>query len=364
MTLRGIPSGGGVPSTWTTQTALFLGEESNNLALRNVLTIETDLSSHTDTAMCPEEPQAKLNEIWHVPDQGTRGTCTAFAVKAAEELWRYRNRTSEDPEELVPLSAEFLYSKMRDHSYTCVGVEVPDQQLEKQTRLGATYIAQARRALATAGVCPEFLAPYDASQAVAFRQKKFSETATDRAMELKVEESIFEHDIVQVTKGRPIGTGKVWRNRKNYHQDDGEPITTSKIFHDALAKGSPIVAAFALLNSEGKTAWVGARTRLCGQVVYPTDEFITRLRPVGGHAVCITGFVPNHDAAPGGTFVFRNSFGPFDFAWHATDKSRCPPLPLWRGYGAISSQDVDRYCWEYMFRMPADGPITGDLEVE
>ena len=295
--------------------------------------------------------EVDLADLWGVPDQGPRGTCTAFAINAAEELWRTRQAVingSPDPVGIEHLSAEYLYAKMSQIAPTDHGVEVDGDAAEALLSGGARYIVQGREALDQWGICREDEAPYDKTRRFDHQEGPFSQSVEDSAATRKVPAEAWQHDIVQVVSGPVIGLNQLWMNQS---QSDDPEVQPSKIFHDALAQGSPVVAAFALLNYQGRSAWQGSRPRLCGQIIYPDDGDLGGVRPIGGHVVCLTGFVPDGSGRHG-TFVFRNSLGDRDFAWWAEDENRCPEVPGLRGYGTISSQDVDRYCWEYMFRRP------------
>ncbi len=65
---------------------------------------------------------------------------------------------------------------------------------------------------------------------------------------------------------------------------------------------------------------------------------------IGGHCVCITGFLPDPSEPNGGHFVIRNSWGP---QWGAQVPS--PPYNSPEpGYGEISASYVEGFCWELL----------------
>ena len=65
---------------------------------------------------------------------------------------------------------------------------------------------------------------------------------------------------------------------------------------------------------------------------------------VGGHAVCVTGFVPNAAEPNGGHFVIRNSWGT---GWGAVGKPADAGNPE-PGHGSVSATYVELYAWEWL----------------
>lgn len=65
---------------------------------------------------------------------------------------------------------------------------------------------------------------------------------------------------------------------------------------------------------------------------------------VGGHAVCVTGFVPNPAEPNGGHFVIRNSWGSgWGTLGNPADARNPEP-----GYGSVSATYVELYAWEWL----------------
>ncbi|MBE9640661.1 C1 family peptidase [Salipiger mangrovisoli] len=284
---------------------------------------------------------------WAARDQGARGTCTAFAVVAAEELWRYRNRdAAEASADFLPLSEEYLYSAIWRSSYADVGISRPQGEAERLEAEGATYLAQAVLALQTCGLCRADLVPYEEDRAANFRHPRFADCVEQEAGSRRIATGGLVHNIVDLEEGPTVGLDKIWKHAR------GDRLT-SQVLHEALAAGSPVVAAFATLDQIGHGTWFGPEAQLYGKVIYPSDQYLRGLRPDGGHTVCLTGFLPAsiRGVPPSGAFLLRNSFGELDFCWDA-GRWGCGPNPAWRGYGMISAADVDRYCWEYLFRAP------------
>lgn len=83
--------------------------------------------------------------------------------------------------------------------------------------------------------------------------------------------------------------------------------------------------------------------------MYPADTGLRAdLRATGGHAVCLVGYEALTEKSGGG-FVFRDSFGDFDFARKSGDDPAAPRAPA-AGYGVVSASALDRWCRETMLR--------------
>lgn len=291
-------------------------------------------------------------DFWPVRYQGARGTCNAFAVNAAEELYRWLQDRSQP---MVPLSDEYLYSATRaipfDDCRLNLGLKKKD--IEERERTGATYLAQARLALEDQGVCRADLAPYTQRGAVNHVETVFSDAAHTDAATRRIETSDLRHYIVEPGEERRFfGDDRSWEPPL---EQDGSEQSCSDIIHAALMNGTPVVAGFCILDTIGYAAWFGLRAMRFGTVAYPSDALVRaeRLGPSGGHAVCIVGYDPGE--APGeGWFLFRNSFGPFGFS-RDRDSDNLLPKATARGYGYISERDVDRYCWEILHRAGPQG---------
>jgi hypothetical protein len=295
--------------------------------------------------------------FWPVKYQGPRGTCNAFAVNAAEELYHWRNAPDQP---IPPLSEEYLYSAMRQIGFRDprLNLGLSDKEIAARLRSGATYLAQARLALIDTGVCADTYAPYTVHKPINFYQPSFSEAAHQDAAQRKAQASELQHFIVTPGPERKFfGLDRVWE--PPLETDQGEGQSCSDVIHAALMAGTPVVAGFCILTEVGNAAWFGLHAARFGSVAYPSDQLVreSRLAPRGGHAVCIIGYEPG--TAPGeGWFLIRNSFGPFGFACDR-DMDNLPPRSVARGYGYISEQDVDRYCWEMLFRAaPQDRPTA------
>lgn len=82
--------------------------------------------------------------------------------------------------------------------------------------------------------------------------------------------------------------------------------------------------------------WSTASGFVYGTVLDPPPVSIV----VGGHAVAITGFMPDREEHKGGYFIVRNSWG---VEWGANAPARGLPEP---GYGRVSATYVDNFLWE------------------
>ncbi|SMX28389.1 hypothetical protein TRP8649_02509 [Pelagimonas phthalicica] len=287
--------------------------------------------------------------FWPVKYQGARGTCNAFAVNAAVELDHWLRDKSQP---ITPLSEEYIYAKMRGISLTDkrLNLDLTKRQLEERKKSGATYLAQAVIALAENGVCRADLAPYSQRGAINHYQKEFTEEAEADAATRRSNAADLRHYIVVPGDDQIFfGPERCWEPPL---EKDGSPQACSDIIYSALAQGAPVVAGFGVLSQVGKAAWFGLRAYRFGGIHYPSDKLVReeKLGPSGGHAICIVGY--ERDEATGkGWFVFRNSFGSFGFSADRDDDDLLP-IAIARGYGYISSDDVDRYCWELMYRQP------------
>ena len=356
MSNRNIAIGGGVPADWNPRLGIALGERAEKgtfLRSREESFIVSALAEKfSDRFLLPQTadgdsvdlvaPASELSD-WEVRDQGRRATCTAFAVAAMEELWRF----AFGGESTLPdLSEEFLYYKSRNKGFCEVGINLPQGEVDALTRSGATFLKQAKVALEEFGVSLEHEAPYKRRAQVNGRIEPVTNAVSSAAR--RKPSTAFVHNIVDSSNGATVGVSRAWETPLSID------TRVSDIIRDAISKDLAVAAGFAVLNGPGRGAWLGATPFLTGHVKYPNDTVAAGLSPIGGHAVCMVGFVAeNTDEAATptnpGWFIFRNSLGPYRFARDAKITARPPASPL-PGYGLISAADVDRYCWEYLYR--------------
>ncbi|MEM8730671.1 MAG: hypothetical protein AAGF79_12200 [Pseudomonadota bacterium] len=276
---------------------------------------------------------------WTPRSQGRRGTCTAFAVVAAEELYHARQSGTQS---IVPLSEEFLYQRMRLEQFLPeLGLEQEVLDYLKET--GATFLDQARQVLQEEGLCRRALIPYRSHPLLPsdYTVDLDAETETAALQDAASRKAVFEHNVWANPDG--LGKEKPW-------DDDIGSQTVSEIFRAQLAVGLPVVASVMIVRGSLLNGWDGVHAIRCGKVLYPSQDALYDRTPVDGHAVCITGYIPSQDNPARGWFMFKNSRGQ-QFATHLErgcplDHPRAPAV----GYGIISTRTIDTYCWEYMYR--------------
>lgn len=277
---------------------------------------------------------------WPARNQGHRSTCNAFAVVAAEELWHWRQTGS-----LAPLSEELLYRDMRARPVPLTDPAMtPDQIAAKTARAaaeGTTFLSQARDVLAAADLRPAADGPYEDDRGLR-KNHVTARPATPATGGTGAQAWL--HNIAR--DGDILGDVD-WLRPK-----PGKPFAVSSFFHDRLSEGRPVVASFALPQGVGIGAFIGAEGRFAGLVSYPPADVLMRrdAQPVAGHSVCLLGFRPAPDGRIAeGRFLFRNSLGPVRQSAFAGRRG-AGDLPAAPGYGWISVQDVETWCWEFLCR--------------
>ncbi len=238
----------------------------------------------------------KLTEdgTWPVQFQANRGTCNAFSVLAAEELYHaYRS----GGETLERLSAEFLYYHARRVPLSDIGFDV-DPTLANLNEQGATFLAQVARAFVANGVCAEGHLPYRDDQwlppdhTVPHIPDAATEAAQDRRQRMPPAEFAVNTKVFDEQRAM------VWTT------DIGEALV-SEVFLKALELHRPVVASFAILRDPGQAAWYGHRAIDFGMVQYPQNTHAVIEDAAAGHSVCIVGFLPGAADGSNGHFVFR-----------------------------------------------------------
>jgi hypothetical protein len=110
-----------------------------------------------------------------------------------------------------------------------------------------------------------------------------------------------------------------------------------------LQAGRPVAISLPVYQDPvrlNENNWTTAVGWLYGRVFNPP----TQASVIGGHCVCITGFVPDPNEPNGGHFVIRNSWGP-QWGSQAPSPPYHSPEP---GYGEISASYVEGFCWELL----------------
>jgi len=115
----------------------------------------------------------------------------------------------------------------------------------------------------------------------------------------------------------------------------------AEIVLQQLVKGQPVALCFPVYPTSGdSTNWNDAGLN-DGTLTFPTGRGVHD--HIGGHAVCIVGWVPDpgNQAAGGGHFIFRNSMPDF---------GRCHAIPgvTGDGYGRVSYADAQDFAWDML----------------
>ena len=119
---------------------------------------------------------------------------------------------------------------------------------------------------------------------------------------------------------------------------------TASMIHRSLASGKPTCIALPVFSStspQGGNNWTSPVGQNGGRVLDPPPG--STARP--GHAVCVTGFVPDSAEALGGYFVIRNSWGGVRWGRRGTAADPRNPEP---GYGSVSATYVDKFALEWL----------------
>ncbi|WP_415712900.1 C1 family peptidase [Maridesulfovibrio sp.] len=206
-----------------------------------------------------------------VKNQGSRGTCVAFGTLAAFEHATGKPNS---------LSEQYLYYECKMHDgLSCEG----------------TYIETAMERLAESGVCRDKYWEYNPQQIEGnLGQGPPPETAVSRAADNRVLscEGMMQGNIAALKR--------------------------------ELAAGFLIPCGIVVFSSMGN-----ASTREDGIVVMPFEGE----RGLGGHCVCLTGYIDDDSAPGGGWFFFRNSWGA---EW--APRNMCGP-----GYGLLPYSYMEQY---------------------
>ena len=212
------------------------------------------------------------NEVWPVQNQGSRGTCNAFATVAAEEYVHHRRRGWVH-RAIEPVGGALL----RGHPQHCIFRHWRDfgptyQQSYEEN--GATFIAQSALALEKIRHSRRSILTIRSGQTGRILCGKHSFSGVMDASSRKVESSKLFHNIVEAERGPLYGLEKIWRI-------DPGSNTVSDIFLKALQEGFPVVAGFAVLQDEGMAAWFGPLAENYGRVTYPSDSVVANLKRAG-----------------------------------------------------------------------------------
>ena len=322
-------TGGGAPSNWSSPA----GSDGASLAH-----LPATVPAFQDVSLLD-----RIEGPWEPRNQGRRPTCTAFAVLAAEEL---AHALDTGAKEIEPLSEEFIYHRMRTSFPP--SLDLSDETKEYMKKSGATFLDQAAQVLQHEGVCgaadlPYLRHPDDLDGHVA-------DLSADQLATLKALAAPRKIDYARNTWVSPDGMkmDQPWR----FPIGD---LTVSQLVFAMLMQDIPSVVSLMIPVGSKRHGWDSDLAWECGRVGYrrpTTDDDYTAQ---DGHAVCVTGFILDPENSDRGWFVFRNSRGRYFAHNPAGDCPLTPPRPPARGYGVISAETVDAYCWEYVHRRPPGG---------
>lgn len=269
---------------------------------------------------------------WPVRDQAHRATCNAFAVIAAEEALAFRKTGV-----LTRLSEEYLYKAMRDQQKPAGLSQAEQAGIDAS---GATFLMQARTAIAEVGLHKATGTPYDSNP------KRPASYTLDQP---RIPEAVLT---VDADYAHNIAKSKEFQYKVVFAQDLPDGVAPlCDMFLRALRGGVPVVASLPLFARVGMAAFSAPNARFRGLVQFPTAEQATRHQAASGHTVCLLGYLPGPPGTDilGGQFLCRNSYGRarFNALANRDETGRAPP---YRGYGYIRAADIEVFCWEYLIR--------------
>jgi len=279
-------------SEWRTDVAVRVPENTDELEYGSV---ESD-SDVIDLRHCTP---------WPVRNQAQRGTCVSFAATALREALDCEQHGS-----IRDLSEQFLYWVIKLHTNDPNPTE------------DGTFLELARDAVASHGICEETAWPYDPT--------RLPGNAAHDGLGHPTQDAVTE------AAARRLAAGV-------YEAPSGNSGKAQRVL-DELRKGRPVAVSLPVFVDAitGDDNWNTDVGILFGDVIDPVPTSY----PDGGHAVCITGFVPDPLEHTGGYFVIRNSWGSHNWG------SELPDLPDYAGpepgYGQISATYIDRYLWEML----------------
>jgi hypothetical protein len=236
---------------------------------------------------------------WPVRYQGLRGTCVAHAVVASLEQAEGRSSGALD----AALSEQFLFWAAKVHG----GDPHPESD--------GTFIHHARAGLKKVGVCVAEQWPYSSVVGPSVTYAAANVPSADVLNAAKTRQS------KESTK--LAGAAEVLRALEKRHT----VALSLPVFRDPEGVGNNWLTTTAIED---------------GEVLDPQENS----ECIGGHAVCVTGFIPADDEDLGGYFVVRNSWG---LTWGKTTLLQGLSSP---GYGRVSASYVERYQWEAYAFLP------------
>ena len=253
-------------------------------------------------------------ERWFIPDQRPRETCVAYAAAACIELLRARQGA-----DFEPLSAQFLYWYMR--------TTAPESDHPPGWADGATRLSYAKSVLKKYGVCREAVCRSGLEPDLPLEGREPSPEANKEAQKNRITSDSDYLDCPEATQREGI----------------------AERIYNLLRTGRPVAIAlpeFPKNPGSATTNWYNPTSWSSGIVADPPAGSEVHEPDTPGHAVCIVGFQQDPGRA-GGWFLFRNSLGG-DWANSVNPARPYPPLVPAPGYGAISADHIERFCWEML----------------
>ena len=251
---------------------------------------------------------------WRGVDQGRPGTCVALAVAACVAHLEHR---ADRP---VPkFSEQFLYWAIKHESDD-------HDNFAYHTKL--IYAAQA---LEKMGICESRLLPYGLRLVTDPRQTVSGPTPSAAAFA-----GACDH-----------------RHKARFYLDRAsvdQPIPhAAETLLERLCLGRPVAICFPTFSRPGRhdpNNWDNQGLAAAyGIVADPMTSGYTE--ETGSHCVCVVGFDPRPPGGAKHRFIVRNSWGTADWGQHGGEPNAYPAIPQ-RGYGSMSVDYVDNYCWEMM----------------
>jgi Papain family cysteine protease len=209
---------------------------------------------------------------WRVRNQGSRGTCVAFATTACVE--HYIGSPGVPPD----LSEQFLYCTIKTKTS------------DPRKNADGTLLEYARDALSAYGICDESLWPY-VGASIAGNISQAGGGNPSAPATAAAASHCYTAGSYQIFNASGSGAQAVLNLLQN-----GQPVAiTLPVFTDPAVPNGP-------------DNWGTASGWAYGRVLNPPPTAIA----TDGHAVCVVGYEPDPTEPTGGYFVFRNSW---DVTW-------------------------------------------------
>ncbi len=248
------------------------------------------------------QPIDNRMQNWPVRNQGQRGTCSAFAVTACRESLHVLAGGAG-----VTLSDQYLFWAAKNAG-------------DPSPAADGTYLWCTTAGLSTHGVCDVASWPYNGTPT--------PNNVTQQTAQMPSQAAHQQAQLFRLAAGHPGGPAGPG---------------AAAIVYDALLRHGQVAISLPVAEdplAPGVDNWTTAVGMLYGVVLDPPPLVA---RATKGHAVCVTGFVPDANEATGGYFIVRNSWGAGWASSAPVAGRRSPEV----GYGEVSATYVDRYLWEW-----------------